>query len=105
LNGFTIPVDQDFVVGWTGGSGLVQVTLDNAITRKTAVCRFPASAGSGVVPKAVLELLGRGFDVQLAIDTVDVVRLELGDWSIDVSATFNGMWSNDQIAFADVELQ
>lgn len=36
--GLSIPIGQDFVISWTGGSGLVQVTLGDIANGDVAVC-------------------------------------------------------------------
>lgn len=100
-----IPVAQDFMVGWTGGNGLVQVALGNLGGGDLVVCRFQASAGSGVIPQAMLAQLDNGAGATFTIDSVGFARTYLGDWRVEVTATFSGMWPNDTIAFGNVQFQ
>ena len=102
----SIPIHQDLTVAWTGGAGLVQVMIGSISNGHIALCRFPAADGSGVIPHTVLEDISRGGSADFAIDSVDFLHVPLGDWRVDISATFNGVWaSNDTLASGPVLLQ
>ena len=88
---------QDFTVTWSGGgSGKVQVALNNQLADHRVFCRFDASAGTGKVPSAVLATFALG-EGSYAMATVSQDEAIAGDWAIDVSAYFNAVWPDSAI--------
>jgi hypothetical protein len=95
----TISVDRTkgFTVAWSGSSaGDVVVYLDGGAGRGTQLtCQFAASGGTGTIPAAALQLLPAGSGgYSMSTETSSTVRA--GDWAVQLSATFEAVWSQDQ---------
>jgi hypothetical protein len=96
---------QDFTVSWTGGgTGLVQVALNSSQADQRLFCKFEASAGTGKVPSAALQLLATGTG-GFAMASIAQTVHEAGDWAVDVSAYFNAVWPDNAIVSGPMMLQ
>ena len=85
----TIARADDLALAWNGsGVGVVDVGLVGGSTATQAAeihCRFPLSAGQGVVPAAMLANLPAGSSGALLIFAMTPTTLTEGAWSVDVS--------------------
>ena len=79
---------SDFNFAWSGGgSQFVSVFLStgSTSTADSVRCVFPAPAGAGAIPSAVLSTLSAG-TYSLSAQAGDYHDLVIGDWSITVAA-------------------
>lgn len=85
----TIARAADLTLAWNGsGVGVVDVGLvgGSAATQAAEIhCRFPLSAGQGVVPAAMLANLPAGSSGALLMFAMTPTTLTEGAWSVDVS--------------------
>lgn len=85
----------DFTLTWTGGSGFVDVLFD--VGSDSAVCRFDAAAGTGVIPMSAIRasaVTGSYF----VIETSNEVKTTLPDWSITTTASIDATWPDGTAA-------
>jgi hypothetical protein len=93
----TVNRGQGFTATWSGGSaGDVVLYFDGGASRSTQLfCHFAASSGNGTVPASALQLIPAGSGgYAMSTETSSTVRS--GDWAVQLTASFNAVWAQDQ---------
>jgi hypothetical protein len=95
----------DLTVTWTGGgSGKLQVALNNQAADKRLFCRFDASAHTGTISAAALATLDAGLG-GFGMASIGLGEHVAGDWGIEVSAYFNAVWPDNAIVSGPTNFQ
>jgi hypothetical protein len=108
--GMTLMINraQPLNVAWTNGTaGKVQISTSSVFMSRsvTAVCTFPASMGSGVIPSSVLskhQAMGSG---SISIVCTDSTFTSQGEWSLGLTATNTAVTTTGAQAFAQAQFQ
>lgn len=103
------PRSQDLGVVWSGGaSGQVEVSIHSPTVGNSwssARCRFPATAGSGLIPAAALSGLFSGSNSLSAEVVVRQHHPLPADWEVTVEARTNAVDSRGGFYFQKIDLQ
>ena len=102
----TIDRSKDFSFAWSGGGGAeVWITMSATATPTKAIsCHFAASAGHGVIPKAVLGALPAGAG-SFGLSGFATATKRAGDWDVSLMAFYSGVWPDGTMAAGQTTLQ
>lgn len=107
----TVDRTQDLEVTWTGGADGVAVAVVATVGADRTVdvvCEFPASAGSGSIPAAVLGQLPDPSEITSAAVSGGVrsqEQVETGDWLVTLTLVGSGLKDDGTSAYAQAVLQ
>jgi hypothetical protein len=103
--GLTVDDSQDLAWAWTGGGTVdVEVYIYNFV-KGALSCRFPATDGSGTIPAAALQAVRTGASTKYLVRSISKASVSVGDWSVDLSAAFDGVWSDNTAVDGYIEIQ
>jgi hypothetical protein len=90
---------QDFTITWSSQmTDIVEVSASsNPDPNTELVCAFPAAAGSGTVPAALLAMLPAGMG-GMSVTSWETVQNRVNDWSLFFSVFRTGLWPDGTTA-------
>ena len=90
MGSFDVSLSNDLAIAWTGGT-VEDVTAlldaEEGLLRVMALCTWPASAGGGNIPTAVLGNFSAGMSGVLSINGTMTTTVQSGDWPITITIT------------------
>jgi hypothetical protein len=98
--------DKDLVLHWTnGGAGTlgVGVSWKEGSNTKSFNCAFNASAGSGTIPQAFMQMVGDS--AELSFSATNTVTVPAAPFSIDLTAISYPVLPDGHYALANLSFQ
>lgn len=92
---------KDLVVTWTGGTGVVDVSMSGGIDDVSGFdCHFDASAGHAAIPSDAMS--AATLQGTLNFLSLTTTTQTVGPWSVTANLAFQAVWSDGRAAKASI---
>lgn len=98
---------QDFTIRWSGdnaSSDVLEVQVLDASSVERILCKFPAPAGSAVIPAQALATIP-GPTGALQVASFVETTVTASDWHVDVDVNQGTVWPDDHSTAGEVQFQ